>query len=115
MNLQYCIDKAKEQTYVRKQSRHYCVIVDKRGKIVAEAANDYLKTHTVMHKASRKLGLEKDYCHSEMLALVRSRGKGVKMFIARVDSQGNACYSAPCIVCASLIAQSQIKSVEFTT
>jgi deoxycytidylate deaminase len=91
------------------------VIVDKRGKIVAEAANDYQKTHPIMAKASKKLGMTKEYCHSEMLALVRAKGKGVKMYISRVDSKGNPCYSAPCPVCAALIAESQIKSVEYTT
>ena len=115
MSIDYCIQKASELPYQRHRSRHYCIIVDKRGKIVAEGANDYRKTHPMMAKASKKLGMCKEYAHSEMLALVRSRGKGVKMYIARVDANNKPCYSAPCKVCSALIAESQIESVEYTT
>lgn len=113
--LDYCIQKASELPYQRHRSRHYCVIVDKRNRIIAEAGNSYQKTHPMMAKASKKLGMCKEYAHSEMLALVRSRGKGVKMYIARVDSNNKPCYSAPCKVCSALIAESQIESVEYTT
>lgn len=112
--LDYCIQKASELPYQKHRSRHYAVIVDKRNRVIAEAGNSYQKTHPLMAKASKKLGMCKEYAHSEMLALVRSRGKGVKMYIARVDSRGNACYSAPCPVCATLIAESSLKAVEFS-
>ena len=113
-NLQYCIEKASELPYKRSESRHYSVVVNKRGKIVGEAANSYTKTHTIMAKTSKRLGLEKEYCHAECLAIVRARGKGHKIYIARVDSRGNACYSAPCPVCAVLIKEAGIKVVEFS-
>jgi deoxycytidylate deaminase len=112
--LQYCVEQCKKTPYKRGTQRHYAVIVDKRDRLVSEGANDYRKTHTLMAKASKKLGMRKEFCHAECLALVRARGKGVKMYVARVDSQGEACYSAPCVVCASLISESQIKSIEFT-
>ena len=112
--LDYCIEQCRKTPYKRGEQRHFCAIVDKRGRLISEAANSYTKTHTLMAKASKKLGVQKEFCHAEMLALVRARGKGVKIFVARIDSQGNACYSAPCVVCASLISESQIRSVEFS-
>ena len=100
--------------YVKGQTRHYAVVVDKRGRVVGEGRNDYLKSHPLMHRTSRKLGLEKDCLHSEALALIRAKGKGNKIYIARVDSKGNPCYSAPCPVCSYLIKEGGISSVEFT-
>ena len=113
--LDYCLQKAREIPYVRHQQRHYAIVVDKRGRIVAEAANSYVKTHPQMAKMSSKLGLDKCFCHAEQLALVRARGKGCKLFVARVDSKNRPVYSSPCRVCAELIKESgHIKSVEFT-
>ena len=113
-SLEYALQKCREMPYHKNQSRHYAVIVDKRGRLISEASNSYTKTHTVMAKTSKRLGLEKEYCHAECLAIVRAKGKGHKIFIARVDSSGKACYSAPCPVCAVLIAESGLKSVEFS-
>lgn len=112
--LEYVISKAREIPYVKGQQRHYSVIVDKRNRVVSEASNSYTKTSPVMHKASKRLGLSKEYCHAEQLAIVRSRGKGHKLYVARVDSTGKAVYSAPCEVCSLLLRESHIKSIEFT-
>ena len=113
-SLEYCLNKARELPYERNRSRHYAVIVDKRNRIISEAGNSYQKTHPLMSKTSKKLGLLKEYCHAEQLCLVRARGKGIKMYVCRIDSRGNACYSAPCPVCATLIAESNLKAVEFS-
>lgn len=113
-SLEYCLSKAREIPYKRGEQRHYSVVVDKRGRLISEAANSYTKTHTIMAKTSKRLGLEKEYCHAECLAIVRAKGKGHKIYIARVDAQGKACYSAPCPVCATLIAESNLKAVEFS-
>lgn len=112
--LQYCVNKACESPYVRGQTRHYAVVTDRKGKIVGEGRNDYTKSHPLMFRTSRKIGLQKDCIHSEMLAIIRSKGKGEKIYVARVDSKGNPSYSAPCPVCAVLIKEAGIKSVEYT-
>ncbi len=114
MNIQYCIDMAAKQAYVRKQSRHYAVVLDKKGRVVGEAANSYQKTHPIMKKTSNKLGLHKEYCHAEALAIVRAKGKGEKLIVARVDNNNKSCYSAPCPICAFLAKEAGIKSIEFT-
>lgn len=81
---------------------------------MSQATNSYSKTHPLMAKASKKLGMVKEYCHAEALALIRSRGKGEKLIVVRIDSEDRACYSAPCLVCADLIKNSHIKYVEFS-
>lgn len=112
--LEYCIEKCREIPYKRGYQRHYSVVVDKRGRLISEASNSYTKTHTIMAKTSKRLGLDKEYCHAECLAIIRAKGKGYKIFIARVDSRGEPCYSAPCPVCGVLIKEAGFKSVEFT-
>jgi deoxycytidylate deaminase len=115
MSLSYCIAKALEMPYVRNQQRHFAIIVDKRGRIVSSASNSYTKTSTVMAKAAKRVGLEcKVFCHAEQLALVRSKGKGYKIYVARVLSDGSVGNSEPCPVCALLLSESHIKEVEHT-
>ena len=113
-SLEYCLQKCREIPYKRGEQRHYSVVVDKRGRLISEAANSYTKTHTIMAKTSKRLGLEKEYCHAECLAIVRAKGKGHKIYIVRVDAKNNACYSAPCPICAVLIKEAGIKVVEFS-
>lgn len=114
--MQYAIEKAKQIPYKRKQSRHYCVITDKRGRIVSEAANSFVRTHTIMHKVSRKLGLEKDFLHSEIGAIINDKvKKGYKLTVVRIDSEGNPASSMPCPVCMSVIKEaSWIKSITWS-
>lgn len=117
MSIQYCLEKARELPYIKGQSRHYSIILDKRGRIVSEAANSYTKTSPRMAKAANKAGLPDKQClHSEALALFRDKQrKGVKLIVARVSADGKSMYSAPCPVCAILIQEhSNILSVEFS-
>lgn len=110
--IEYCAEKAKEQPHKRQKFRHYCVVVDKRGRIVGESANSYVVTHPTMHRASRKVGLEKDYLHAEVGALIKSKGKGRTLVVVRIDSKGNLIESSPCPVCSEVIRVSpHIKEV----
>lgn len=109
------IQKAKQITYIKGQARVYAIITDKRGRIVSEGANSYSKTSTHMHRASRKLGLQKDYAHAECVAIVRSKGRGCKLYVARVGAKGQALPAYPCPVCRELIKEhGSIKSIEST-
>lgn len=108
------LEKCRQTPYKKGEQRHFCIITDKRGRIVSTAQNSYTKTHTLMAKTSKKLGLEKEFCHAEQLALVRARGKGYKLTVVRIHADGTIANSEPCPVCKELIAQSQIKVVEYT-
>lgn len=93
--------------------KHYCVITDKRGRIISEAANSYEVTHPTMYWTSRKLGLQKDYVHAEALALIRAKGRGYRLTVVRVGATGNILNSCPCPVCSELIKQSpHLKIIE---
>lgn len=114
-NLDYALSKAREIPYKRGYQRHYALVLDKKDRIISEAANSYTRTHTAMARASKKLGMSKLYAHAECLALIRAKGKGCKLVVVRVDAQGNACYSAPCPVCSLLIQEAKhIKSIEYS-
>ena len=86
---------------------------------MSESSNSYVKTHRQMHDYSIKSGSvpEKCFLHSEIGALIKDKKrKGVKLIVARVDSNGKPCLAMPCPACALAIQEfSNIKSVEYTT
>lgn len=114
--IEYCIENASKIKYVKGQERLYAVVLDKRGRIVSEAANSYIKTHPKQYYAAKKVGKpHKQYCHAEALALLRSKGKGVKLVVARVNRKGKPLLAKPCPVCEQLIKEhGGIQSVEYT-
>lgn len=116
-NLEYVLRKASEIPYKRHEQRHYCIILDRKGRIVSEAANSYVKTSPRMAKAAAKVGLPDKQClHSEALALFRDKSrKGVKLIVARVLANGSPANSKPCPVCECLIKEhGKIVSIEYT-
>lgn len=118
MSIDYCLQRARELPYIRKQSRHYACLVDKKGRIVVESANSYSCSHTTQYRYAKKAGRpEAVYLHAEMACLLKDRYKrGVKMFVVRVDKAGEPVYSAPCEICSLAIEDfSNVKSVEYTT
>lgn len=114
--LDYCIEKANKIKYVKGQERLFAVVLDKRGKIISSAANSYVKTHPKQYYAAKKVGKPyKQFCHAEALALLRSKGKGVKLVVARVNRQGDPLLAKPCDICCQLIKEhGNIQSVEFS-
>jgi len=115
--IEQAIEKANRIPYVRGEQRHYCIITDKRGMIVSEAPNSYVKTHTYMARVGKKVGLEdKCFLHSEVAALLADKRKrGYAMYVARVNSKGKSVNSMPCPICMEAIRQhSNIKRVFWT-
>ena len=116
-SIDYCLDKARAIPYRKHRSRHYAVVLDKRGKIVGEGANQY-KTHPLAAKAGKAVGLPDKQCiHSELAALLSDqKRKAVKLIVCRVDSKGASAYSEPCSVCKHLIMEyfPNIKSIEYS-
>lgn len=115
--LDYAIKMAKNLPYKRGEQRHYCVITDKRGKIVAEASNSYTKSSPKMLKAGNKVGLkDKIYWHAECRAIysLRNINKAYKIVVVRVNSFGESVNSKPCPLCERLIKDIGIKIVEYS-
>lgn len=115
-NLEYCLRKASELPFVRHQKRLYAIVLDKRNRIVGEGANSYTKTSRRQFEAAKRIGKPEKIClHSEAVALFRSRGKGCKLIVARVDSRGQPCLAKPCDVCMELVRlHGKISSIEFS-
>lgn len=113
----YAIDKACQTPYKKGQQRHYAVITDKRGKILAEGENSYTKTSPKMKRAAERVGLpDKVFWHAEGKAIysLKEGVKAYKIVVVRVDSKGNPVNSAPCPLCQALIKEAGIKVVEYT-
>lgn len=83
----------------------YCIALDKRGRVVAEAGNSYIRTHPSMRKAGMMVGVRhKEFLHAEAATLIKCRGAEIAtLVIARVDKEGKEGLAKPCIVCQTLI------------
>lgn len=114
--LDYCIKMASAMPYERGKMRLYCVVLDRKNRVVSEGKNSYTRSHVKHFNAAKKVGLElKIYCHAESLALIRSRGKGCKLVVARVNSFNQPVNATPCPICALMCKEhGGIISVEHT-
>ena len=114
--IDYAIQKANDLTYEQGKRRVYAVVTDDRDRILAEGHNSYTKTHPVQAKYAEQVDLpDKVFLHAEIMALVRIRhGEPHKIYVARVDSEGNPCYACPCAICNRAIKEAGIKTVEYT-
>lgn len=111
--LDYAVSKARSLPVERGQQRIYAVIVDKKGKLVAEAANSYVKTHPQQKSYSLMAGCSehKAFLHAEMRAMILARGEGHTMFVARVGYKGDVLPGVPCEVCQLAIRDSTLKHI----
>ena len=98
------IEKAREIPKKRGQRRVYCIITDKRGRIVAESSNSYSQTHPYQKKMCHLAGFEdKEFLHAETAAIIKSKGKGCYLYVARVDAKDRVCLAKPCPMCEEAI------------
>lgn len=115
--IEYAAKKCAETPHRRSYSRHYAVVSTKRGKIVGEGANNYLKTSPIAARASKKAGRPEKQCMcSELTALLKDRyRKGYKLTVVRLDSKNQLCYSEPCQTCKVVLQMfPNIKVVEYS-
>lgn len=116
--LDYATAKARDLPIPRKgHQRHYCVISDRKGRIVAEGSNLYEKTHTIQARFAERVGKPGAIClHAELHCLIKAKGRGDKLTVVRVGRSGEPRNSKPCAICELAIKESKnIKSVEYTT
>lgn len=100
---------------VKGKYRVAAIVLDKHDRVIATGVNSYEKTHPMMAKFSKKCGLdEKVYLHAEIQALVRAKGQGYKIYICRIDVDGNTVIAKPCVICNMAIKEAGIKVVEYT-
>lgn len=116
--LEYCLSMARQQPYIKSRMRHYAVITDRRGKIVSEGRNSYIKTNPKMAKAGKAVGLPDKTCiHAELAAILGDKhNRGYKITVVRVGAKGEPMYSEPCDACKWLIKNhSNIKEISYST
>lgn len=99
----------------RGQHNLVAFVLDKRGRVISYGFNEYTKTSPVQAKYAAKVGKScKIYLHAEIAALVKAKGKGDSLFIARFGKNGGRMNAAPCDICSLAIQKTGIKYVTFT-
>jgi len=90
--------------------------LDKRGKKISSAQNNYFRTHPLQAKYAKHVGLDKKQSlHAEISCIIRAKGKEIhKIKIERYDASGNPKLSKPCPICEMAIKEAGIKFVEYT-
>jgi deoxycytidylate deaminase len=100
-------------------------IILKKGKLIASAVNLENKSHPIQafygEKAScihNNDGLShKIYLHSEVNCLIRSKGKGDTIIVARVGGKGGKELrnSKPCAICSLALDEYGIRHIHYST
>lgn len=90
------------------------LIVDRRGKIIAQGINQR-KSHPLQAKFSNHP--ESIYLHAEIAALVDARSEnltGATMYVARVLKDGTPALAKPCKGCQKALISFGLKDVIWT-
>lgn len=109
--------KAMEIPYEKGKERLYAIIVNKRGLILSEASNSYIKTSPVMLNNALEVGDDtKPFWHAECLAIHRLKNPDIahKIVICRVNKHGELRNAKPCKICENAIKKTNIKIVEYS-
>ena len=93
------------------------IIYDKKGRVLSIGQNDYEKTHPMMLKYGKKVGMpERIYLHAEIAAITRCADmkKAHRMLITRFTKDGKPALAKPCPICESAIKATNIQIVDYT-
>ena len=100
-------------------------IILKKNKIIASAVNLEDKSHPIQASYGRRASFlhnneglkQKKFLHAEVNCLIRSRGKGDTIVVARVGGRGGLEFrnSRPCAVCSLALKEYGIKHVHYST
>lgn len=117
--LSKAIQEARNIPYQRKEYRLYAILVDKKGRIIAQGSNSYEKTHPLMKAWAGEAegNVEKQYLHAEALCCIkslRSPLKPYKIYVARVNKNGKPCCALPCQTCRMALEKIGVKQIEAT-
>jgi tRNA(Arg) A34 adenosine deaminase TadA len=93
------------------------IIYDKKGRVLSIGQNDYEKTHPMMFKYGKQVGMpERIYLHAEIAAITRciDMKKAHRMLITRFTKDGKPALAKPCPICESAIKATKIQIVDYT-
>lgn len=91
-------------------------IIDKRGRILSQAQNNYTKSHPYQRRLACSVGQpDRIFLHAEIAALIKLR-KGIPYHIKveRYTKDGQPANAKPCAVCEQAIKLAGIHHVEYT-
>lgn len=92
-------------------------VYNRRGKLLAFAYNNYIKTHPRQAYYAKQVGQPLCvYLHAEIAAIIKAQKVGVpyKIKIERYTKNGKQALAAPCPICLAAIHEADIKLVEFS-
>jgi len=93
-------------------------IKDRKGRVLSEAYNSYVKTHPKQKRFARLVGKPRcEYLHAEVAAIIRALKVGVPYSIfveRRTMKTGRVGLAKPCAICQLAIQEVGIKIVEYT-
>ncbi len=91
-------------------------ILDKRGSIISEGYNSYVKTHPRMIQ-NPHYNIHQIFVHAECDALYKMPfgSKPYAMIVCRINKRGDFKLSKPCIGCYHEILTFNIRKVYYTT
>lgn len=92
--------------------------LNKRGRVISCATNNYKKSNPRQKKLSILAGMSEQriYLHSEVACLIKARGADVHTLkIERYDVNGNPKLAWACPSCQLFIKEYGVKRVLFTT
>jgi tRNA(Arg) A34 adenosine deaminase TadA len=114
--LDYCIVKAINNESLGRYSI-YAAATNKRGVILAEAGNNYCKTHPLQSRYGSKT--KKEYLHAEIAVLAKliqqKKLNVYTLYLARVCSKKHTIGLAkPCPVCSQALQLANIERIVYT-
>ena len=114
--LSRCIEEADKIPKTHGRHRLFSIVTDKRGRVLGQGHNDYNKTSPVQKKYGSKFTSEDaQYLHSECRAIIKSKGKGYRIYVGRVTNSGKQGLAKPCLSCMAIIQnETDIKEVIYS-
>lgn len=103
------LEKALEIAQTSKcRYRHGCVVVSKKGKVVAQATNKKV--------GDPETAWRRSHIHAEVAALVAAGtlARGAMVYVARVNKAGEPVLSKPCVKCERYLKRYGVAGVVWT-
>lgn len=90
--------------------------LDKRGRLIASAHNNYTKSSPLMKHFAKLAGQpDRIFWHAECLAIARCGDKTPHtLIVERFDYEGKPALAKPCKVCTLAIKEYGVKKVRYT-
>jgi deoxycytidylate deaminase len=93
---------------------YHCAVIVSGGKVLSIGFNDFGSTKLQESKKHRHC----NSVHAEVRALLqlknREDARGSRIYVARINKNGQYAISAPCDVCSEILTEMGVKSATFT-